>query len=93
MPDANIVVMKDLRDALGSDAQLGTDLLGMHPVGIHRKDALYESRTVGDLVGDRDALLLQVPADGTSVAAELVGEFVDTGTGGVPLGNLPDFVV
>lgn len=34
MPDADTVVMKDLRDALGRDAQLGTDLLGMLPVGI-----------------------------------------------------------
>ena len=93
MPDTDIVVMQDLRDALGCDAQLSTDFLGMHPVGVHFEDALHESRTVGDLVRDHDALLLQVPADGASMAAELVGEFVDTGTGSVPLGNLPDFVV
>ena len=93
MPDADIVVMEDLRYALGRDTDLGGDFLAMHPVGVHLEDAFYQSRSVGDFVRDRDALLLKAPADGAAVAVEVSGKLIDAGTHAVTLGDLPDFVV
>ena len=58
MPDADVVVMEDLRYALECDADLGSDFFSMHPLGIHLEDSLHQSRSVGDFVGYRDALLL-----------------------------------
>lgn len=80
MPNADIIVMEDLRHALRDDTDQGGDILGVHPIGVHLKDTIHQRRAVGDLVGNRDALQPQMPADGRAVAVEVPGEFIDAGT-------------
>ncbi len=50
MPDADIVVMEDLRHAIRGDAGHGSDILGLHPVGVHLEDSFHQCRAIGDFV-------------------------------------------
>lgn len=93
MPDAAVVVMKDLRYALGRDTDLGGDLLAMHSVGVRLEHSFYQSRLVGDFVRNRDILLLKASVDGDTLAVEITVKFVDDGTIAEAQGNLPDFVI
>lgn len=54
---------------------------------------LDQSITVGAVMGDFDAALLQRPADGAPVAAELIGELVGAGSGAVAFNHLPDLLI
>ena len=50
MPDADTIVMENLRHALRGDTDQGGDILGVHPVGVHLENSFHQRRSVCDPV-------------------------------------------
>lgn len=85
--------MQDLADSGDVDAELLSDIHWPDEVLIHLQDSFYQRFSLEGLMADFDLGLLQRPADGAPVAAELYGQFISARSGTVLFCDLSDLVI